>query len=77
MSCAWLHKAYNICMDTLEFPSFNAEWEDLQADKRRDIFLCAVCHKNEAIGYLEHVIRFNDDEGTLACYDCIKEHGQI
>ena len=65
-------------MESIEFPTITATWEDLQGETNRDSYKCSICKTAEAIGYLEHKVRLDDNNnGTLACYQCMKDHGQV
>lgn len=65
-------------MESIEFPTIQVTWEDLQGETGRDKYTCDICNEREAIGYLERFIKINDGkENTLACYQCMKDHGQV
>lgn len=64
-------------MESIEFPTISATWEDLQGETKRDKYVCAICKSADAIGYLEHNLKLDDsNDGTLACYQCMKDLGQ-
>ena len=65
-------------MESIELPITQVTWEDLQGETGRDKYICSICNEREAIGYLEHKVKLdNKDDGTLACYQCMKDHGQV